>query len=140
MGAFVVKRRNDIGMSPKQFAAAIGKGSAYVSQLEGGKISLPGGEMRRRIAQALGVSHLDILKAAGEITDEELEATGIVGVKPDFPPGSEQIHSLVNQIVWTERRITWFTTMLTEMIEVDNGGGDATARRSTVVGAAGSSR
>ena len=43
---------------------------------------------RRKIAQALGVTHLDLLVATGEITEDELAdsgKSGIVDIDPDDP-------------------------------------------------------
>jgi transcriptional regulator with XRE-family HTH domain len=48
-----------------------------LAQIERGKIALPSGELRRRLAAALGVRHVDILVAAGELTGDEIPQEGV---------------------------------------------------------------
>jgi transcriptional regulator with XRE-family HTH domain len=47
-----------------------------LAQIERGKIALPNGDLRRRLASALGVRHVDILVAAGELTADEIPREG----------------------------------------------------------------
>ena len=51
-----------------------------LSDIERDRIKLPNADVRRRLAKALGVSHLDLLIAAGELLPEEVVAAGKVGV------------------------------------------------------------
>jgi transcriptional regulator with XRE-family HTH domain len=54
-------------------AARIGMSKSHLSQLERGKIGLPSAALRRQIAEAYGVRHIDILIAAGELTSDEVD-------------------------------------------------------------------
>lgn len=100
LAAYIKERRERLGLKPGELARAIDKDASYISVLEGGKIKMPFPDVRRRLAVALGVSHLDILIAAGEITPDEVEAAGVTGVKPDQAPGSEAMHQMIDQIDW----------------------------------------
>lgn len=72
-----------------------------MSAIESGRIKLPSTDIRRRLAAALGVSHLDLLVAAGEITEQELGTTvGLVEVAPDDP--REAFIERVRRLKWTE--------------------------------------
>ncbi|HXH79563.1 helix-turn-helix transcriptional regulator [Nocardioides sp.] len=79
LGAYVRTYREGKGLTLKAFGDRIGKSKEYVSQLEL-RTKLPDADIRRRIAEAMGVSHLDLLIAAGELLPEEVTAAGKVGV------------------------------------------------------------
>src|SRR5690349_19346981 len=77
-------RRDYLGLNQREAAAQIGIANTYLSQLETGKVGLPSGEVRRRLARFLGISHLDLLLMLGEITADEIAETGQSGViEPD---------------------------------------------------------
>lgn len=80
IGAFVKATRTERGMSQTALAEMVGVTRGYLSTLESDKIGLPSADTRRRLAKALGVTHLDLLVAAGEITREEIRAAGAEGV------------------------------------------------------------
>lgn len=78
LGAYIKRARERLGWTQADLAVRAGlitpSGEAnrtLIAQLETGrtKVSLP--ETRRAIADALGVRHLDLLVAAGELTVEE---------------------------------------------------------------------
>lgn len=71
IAGYIKERRSRRGWSQVRLAEEVGTSSAYVSQLESGRVNLPGADLRRRLAAALGVTHLDLLVAAGELTDDE---------------------------------------------------------------------
>lgn len=83
LGSYVKERRDRLGMSLTALAIKAGLSKSELSALERGRISLPGADKRRRLAAALGVSHLDLLVAAGELT--EAERGGAVERVPDSP-------------------------------------------------------
>lgn len=86
LGAFVRERRERRGWTQGRLAEAIGVSGAYVSQIETGATKLPGGHLRRRLAQVLGVRHVDLLIAAGELAPDELPGDGgWEGDAPDTP-------------------------------------------------------
>ncbi|MCC6314843.1 MAG: helix-turn-helix domain-containing protein [Thermomicrobiales bacterium] len=94
LGEFVRRERERRGMTLTALADAAELSKSELSALERGKIALPGAAKRRRLAAALGVSHLDLLVAAGEITRDEIEPLGVRGtVEPD-PVRAELIASL----------------------------------------------
>jgi transcriptional regulator with XRE-family HTH domain len=85
-GAFLKRKRAALRMTQREMAEHLDVTQAYVSQLESGKVTLPGADLRRRIARGLGVSHIDVLVAAGEITREEAGPSA----PPPFPEGDER--------------------------------------------------
>ena len=80
LAAFVRERLTALGVSQTQLADRAGLSKSDINGIVQGRIKLPGPEKRRELAKALGVSHLDLLVAAGEITEQEIAATGAVGV------------------------------------------------------------
>jgi transcriptional regulator with XRE-family HTH domain len=75
LGAFVRRMRESKGWTQAHLAGEADIVPAYVSQIEGGKPALPGADLRRRLAAALSVRHIDLLVAAGELTDAEVPST-----------------------------------------------------------------
>lgn len=55
------------------FARAVGESSSIVNRWVTGRITLPTADMRRKLARELGVRHVDILVAAGELWPSEVE-------------------------------------------------------------------
>jgi transcriptional regulator with XRE-family HTH domain len=104
LGQLIREWRERSGLSLAQAAAIVGIGRGHLSQFETGRIGLPQTEVRRRLAQALGITHIDLLIAAGELSVEEVQQAGVVGVaerSPDDP--RTPIHALVDQINWYRR-------------------------------------
>lgn len=81
-------------MSQVEFADRVGMTKSHLSQVEAGKIALPNADIRRRLAKELGVSHLDLLVAAGEIDRSEIASAGAAGVVQ----GSDAFLDLVEQL------------------------------------------
>jgi transcriptional regulator with XRE-family HTH domain len=75
LGAAVRRLRNDRGWTQTRLAAEVETTPAYISQIESGKPAVPNAGLRRRLATALGVRHIDLLVAAGELTDDEVPST-----------------------------------------------------------------
>lgn len=73
------------GVSQAEIARASGLSESDISGIMKGRINLPGPNKRRDLAKALGVSHLDILIAAGEILPEEIRPLGVTGVTDEDP-------------------------------------------------------
>ena len=67
-------------MTQSELADKAGLPRYLVAQIESGKSKLPVPENRRKLAAALGLSHLDLLIAAGEIEPDEIRAAGAVAV------------------------------------------------------------
>ncbi len=72
LGAFLRKRRIDLGLTQEAVSDAAGIGRSHLSQIESGKIGLPNAGIRRRLAVVLEVRHVDLLVAAGELDESEV--------------------------------------------------------------------
>jgi len=95
IGQFIRKRRARLGWTQERLSEETGISRARIAQIEGGRVALPGADFRRRLADSLGVSHLDLLVAAGEITRDELgTATGVVTIDPDDP--RHRLHAAID--------------------------------------------
>lgn len=81
-------------MTATALANEAGLTKSHLSQIEQGKISFPNADIRRRVATALGVSHLELLIAAGEITEDEITRAGAVSTVQDGPIESELIAAI----------------------------------------------
>jgi len=95
---YIRQRREAIGQPQGEVADAAGITRPYMSQLESGKVKTPGADIRRRLAQALGVTHLDLLVAAGELTSDE------VAPKEPSDPVLEDVFA---GLIPMARRIEW---------------------------------
>lgn len=73
LGPFLLSLRESRGWGVTDAAAHIGMSKSHLSQLEKGKIGLPSAALRRQIAEAYGVRHVDILVAAGELEASEID-------------------------------------------------------------------
>ena len=72
LGSFIRHRREVLGLTQESVADAANIGRSHLSQIESGKIGLPNANIRRRLAEILRVSHVDLLVAAGEISAAEI--------------------------------------------------------------------
>jgi transcriptional regulator with XRE-family HTH domain len=99
LGPYLTGLRAVRGWSITDAAARIGMSKSHLSQLEKGKIGLPNAALRRQIADAYSVRHVDILVAAGELLPEEIAALPID--RPTDPYVAEFIELLpyVDEIV-----------------------------------------
>lgn len=96
IGPFVRRIRDDRGESQTALAERAGLTRSHMAQIESGKIAFPNADIRRRLAKALGVSHVQLLVAAGELADAEIEAAGVVGViERDDDPAARAIADAV---------------------------------------------
>lgn len=109
-------------MSVRKAADMLGLSIGYLSQLETGKITWPNADVRRRIAQWLGVSHLDVIMLTGEITADEIQAVGSEGIaEPDPNDPSGELCTLIRRVNWYGRpdRVQYLRGLIDSMIEVD---------------------
>jgi transcriptional regulator with XRE-family HTH domain len=72
LAAYVAQRRRVLGLTQQALADRAGVTRDVVAQIESGKSKLPVPENRRRLAEALGVRHVDLLVAAGELAPDEI--------------------------------------------------------------------
>ena len=118
LGSTIKTLRFQKGISQTALADAVGLSRSHMGQIESGKIGLPNAEIRRRLAAALGVSHLDLLVAAGEISQAELgTVAGIVEQDPTDP--RLELVQLVKQIRLTEDRTDGLRALLRGWLERD---------------------
>jgi len=106
LGTTIRDKRTELGMLQGELALRARIPQAALSDIERGKTKLPNADIRRRLAMVLGVSHLDLLVAAGEITERELasaDAVGVVELAPDDP--RRDLKALIDRVAWTEERV-----------------------------------
>lgn len=72
LGAFLRRRRAELGLTQEGVSDAAGIGRSHLSQIESGKIGLPNAGIRRKLAAALELRHVDLLIAAGELDEAEV--------------------------------------------------------------------
>lgn len=94
IGDYIKEHRAELGLNQTELAAKAKMTRSHLAVLESGKVNLPNADLRRRIAQALGVSHLDVLVACGEIRPDEIEPLQIQGVQPNDPVMDQLIEKL----------------------------------------------
>lgn len=85
LGRFLKRERARRKWTQVQLAERSGVPQPTISDIERGANKLPGADYRRRLADALGVSHLDLLVAAGELRPDEIPEPGIL--REPFPEG-----------------------------------------------------
>lgn len=71
LGDYLKNERMKRSWTQVQLADMAGVPKQTINRLENGKTNLPGPQIRRQIAEALGVPHIELLVAAGEITADE---------------------------------------------------------------------
>lgn len=115
IGAYIRRLREERGWTQATLSEETGINRARIAQIEGGRVALPGADARRSIARALGVPHVALLVAAGEITADELRDAGVVGIIETTPdPTRERIHQLIDHTPLSERALLGLTEMLEE--------------------------
>lgn len=120
LGDYIKTRRAELGLGQAQVGDSAGITKSHMSQIESGKIALPNADIRRRLAKALGVSHLDLLVAAGEITRAELgTVAGIVEQDPNDP--KLELADYLKRVRLTRGREEALRILLKGMVEADGG-------------------
>ena len=102
LGTLVRTRRLAMGMTAVRLAEAAGTTSPNISQIESGKTRLPSVEMRRRLAHVLGLTNVDFLVAAGEVTRDEVEQRE--PAPPPYPAEVMAVAALANALTSEDRR------------------------------------
>lgn len=123
LGDWVKTRRELLGLTQKSLAGSASTSPAYISQIEGGRVGLPNADLRRRLADALGVPHIEIFIAAGELNRDELTAAGQQGVlpQPQYGASPPDLHKLMDQIEWDSSRADMVRSLFKSMIKMDGG-------------------
>jgi HTH-type transcriptional regulator, competence development regulator len=78
LGPFIKKARQDVQMSLRDVEEVTGKevSNAYLSQLEGGKITKPSPHILYALSTALGVAYESLMERAGYIVPATTRADG----------------------------------------------------------------
>lgn len=106
LARLIKEKREDRGWSQRLLAETAGIPQPALSDIERGQTKLPNPDVRRRLARVLGLSHLDLLIAAGEITEEELREAGKVG-HVESSPETEEMVRWVRARSWDQHDIDW---------------------------------
>lgn len=78
LGGLVRYLREDRGWDQEELGAKIGRPKSWVSNLETGKKkNLPEPHELRALGKVLGVSTIDLLRAAGFVSDEDLDSSAV---------------------------------------------------------------
>lgn len=71
LGRLVRQKRQELGLTQVEMADAIGISQAYLSSMERGAVRMPDVEIRRRLADVVRMSHLELLIAIEELSPDE---------------------------------------------------------------------
>lgn len=110
LGVYIKERRNQLGMRQVDLSEAIfASDRTYITQVELGRIGLPGHDMRQKIARALHVREVDLLVAAGELDRADLDISDRVAslaerVNALSPEHYEILVALLDQFLLVQRR------------------------------------
>lgn len=94
LGAYIRNVREQRMWTQDDLAAKVGTTRAYISQIESGRTKLPNADLRRRLAAALGLRHIDLLIAAGEINADEVSTTTPTVAFPHDPRRQQVVERL----------------------------------------------
>lgn len=121
--ADLIRERIDdaYGGSQAEFSRATGFTKQAVSSWLKGKAAVPQIDARRRLARELGISHVDVLIAVGEIDRNEVEAAGVQGVVEQRPLPAE-VRDVLKDITWTPRTTAGLLAVLRMMRDVPESG------------------
>jgi transcriptional regulator with XRE-family HTH domain len=102
---YVRTRREALGLNQTQLAERSGLPRTTINRIESGTTKLPTPEFRRKLAAGLGVSHIDLLIAAGELLPEEVQTAGVEGVvSSSVRHPADAIHDVVDWFDWTDEQ------------------------------------
>lgn len=108
LGKYIRARREAMGFPTQtSFAKRAGINSAHLNQIESGKIALPSAAMRRAIAAALDVRHVDLLVAAGELASEE-----VVPMENVTSMAIQRLQPLIDDVRWDSAKFSTIESML----------------------------
>lgn len=100
LGDYIRDQRVAMGFRTQgEFAEHAGINRAHLSQIESGKIALPNADLRRRLARALGVTHVEILVRAGELDRAEVSAM------PELSREMQALKPSVDAYEWNDEKL-----------------------------------
>lgn len=135
LGEWVADIRVDkLKVTQTVLAGRAGVSRQTMQAIEGGKIKKPSPDIRRRLAKALGVSHLDVLVAADEITPDEITAAGAVGVIERDPTSpAAQLAERIRTSQLSDRRLKELADYIVQLEAWDREG-ESTMQRDVNAG------
>lgn len=74
LAEFIVMRRESLGLSQTELATRSGIAATTLNKIEKGTTNWPSADVRRRLAKALCVRHVDVIVATGELAPEEISS------------------------------------------------------------------
>lgn len=112
LGHYVRERREVLGLSQTELAERADVPRTTVNRVETGTTKLPSPDVRRRLARALSVPHLDLLIAAGELVEDDIRSAGVVAVSVIEPERAELLAKLERIRLADETRVSTLRTVL----------------------------
>lgn len=104
IGVLLRERRLVLELSQVELARRVGISQTYLSNMERGRVQLPDVAVRRRLAEELRMSHVEMLVAAGELDAHELPGDADA-VKPVVVGLSARIDELPAEVRRAVERI-----------------------------------
>lgn len=105
LGTMLRARRHELNLTQTEVADRAGISQTYLSNLERGRVHLPDVSVRRRLAEALRISHVDLLIAAGELDVHELPGSAeairpvVVGLAARLDVLPQDVRRAVERII-----------------------------------------
>lgn len=93
LAGYIRDRRLAAGMTQDDLAERSGVSQPVISDIERSRTKLPNAEARRGISRALGVRHIDVLVAAGELSPDEVPGYDATAPVPD-----PQMEAILHQV------------------------------------------
>jgi transcriptional regulator with XRE-family HTH domain len=72
LGTYVTQMREQLGLAQVDLAKKAEMTKGEINAIEKGRVAFPDADKRRRLAKALGVTHVDIVVACGELAPDEV--------------------------------------------------------------------
>jgi transcriptional regulator with XRE-family HTH domain len=94
---FITEKREQLGWTQTELARRAGVPRTTVNRVEQGTTKLPEADVRRKLAGALGVRHVDLLVAAGELSPNEIDFA-----EDPRSDAVRRLQPLIDQINWNE--------------------------------------
>lgn len=132
-GDYVAKIIKSRGLTYGEVAERAGETDDYVRQVVAGRVKLPDPERRRKLAKALRVTSLDLLMAAGQLNDRDLEEAEQAGVlRTTTPDDVAELTRTLRQIRMTPERAYVIRHYLERYVDWDEetAAAEATSTRS----------
>lgn len=113
LGSYIEERMEILGLNQTELALRCDVPRVTINRLVKGKTNLPDAGTRRKLAHGMGVTHLDILVAAGEITAEEAGTTTM-----SLTHAEARLLPVIRSITWTPAMIEGAAKFLTGIREM----------------------